>query len=286
MEAHKIQEALNAKGFSLKHDGIWGKKSEAALLEFAAKNKVSRVDALRSLEKFMAALEKPVLLKFVECPADALDGGYDHLWLREDIAEKHCAVYNLVHLLGGVLTSSGGKRGLVVKAGKAQSTTSMHYLGRAGDNAVPSAMNDPLTDTYVLERPNPLWEVWCKSSLSADELKKVCAENSIRYTEEVTAVKWGGKKVGLVDVEYKGSLFSLTDCYQKQGFSRIPPRSPFKTGTTSAAEWWHSSYTVGLIPGKTTFGSELLKVYSLADAQQFVYWEEVKDKVWSGKAFV
>ena len=34
-----------------------------------------------------------------------------------------------------------------------------------------------------------------------------------------------------------------------------------------------------LTKGQSKFGEELLKVYSLNEAQKFVYWSEVKDNV-------
>ena len=45
------------------------------------------------------------------------------------------------------------------------------------------------------------------------------------------------------------------------------------------SEWWHMQWTKGLIKGESTFGEELLKVYTLAECKQFIYWEESKDAV-------
>ena len=60
-----------------------------------------------------------------------------------------------------------------------------------------------------------------------------------------------------------GSFLDLTELFEKQGFKRIRARkSFFNGGTWLGAEWWHFQYEKGLIAGQSTFGGELLKVYS------------------------
>lgn len=39
-------------------------------------------------------------------------------------------------------------------------------------------------------------------------------------------------------------------------------------------------WVTGLTSGVTTFGSELLRVYSQAECAKFLYWDEAKDAVY------
>src|SRR5690606_34537551 len=60
-----------------------------------------------------------------------------------------------------------------------------------------------------------------------------------------------------------GSFLDLTALFERHGFRRIAARPSFYAGGSEiGAEWWHFQDEAGLVPGKTTFGDELLKIYS------------------------
>ena len=105
-------------------------------------------------------------LKWVRCPADRFQnrGGFTKTTLREDTAEAYNKLYDAVHALGGIITSAGGKRGLSSKASPSRSKKSMHYVGRAFDMALPTGMQNPSTDPYLVENAGGRkWTVWCKT---------------------------------------------------------------------------------------------------------------------------
>ena len=80
--------------------------------------------------------------------------------------------------------------------------------------------------------------------------------------------------------EWTGKAFNLTELFLDLDFQRIRGReSFFRGGKYAGAEWWHHQWQGGLEKGKSTFGEELLKVYSLKQCRRFAYWDEAKDAV-------
>jgi len=80
--------------------------------------------------------------------------------------------------------------------------------------------------------------------------------------------------------------FNFTEVAAKHGFVGISARkSFFEGGSYSGSEWWHFQWNKALTVGVSKFGDELLKVYSLNEAQKFVYWSEVKDNVFGKNWF-
>ena len=76
-------------------------------------------------------------------------------------------------------------------------------------------------------------------------------------------------------------VINFTLLAMRHGFQPISARRSFFTGGPYAgAEWWHFQWETGLKQGVTTFGEELLKVYTKAEAKKFIYWEEAKDSKW------
>ena len=61
----------------------------------------------------------------------------------------------------------------------------------------------------------------------------------------------------------EGRFIDLTALFQEKGFARIRARkSFFSGGTWLGAEWWHFQSEQSLEPKVSTFGGELLRVYS------------------------
>ena len=82
-------------------------------------------------------------------------------------------------------------------------------------------------------------------------------------------------------------FFSFTELAEKHGFKGISARRSFKNGGSYlGAEWWHFQYEKALTPGVSTFGGELLKLYSLAEVKStFKPWEESKNCIWKESWF-
>lgn len=71
-----------------------------------------------------------------------------------------------------------------------------------------------------------------------------------------------------------GSFIDLTELFKLQGFNRIRDRKYFFTGGTwLGAEWWHFQYEKDLVAEKSTYGEELLKVYSQETLQTTAPWQ-------------
>jgi len=301
-QVRKLQAGLAAFGYQPgTADGIFGAKTEDALEEWQHEadlypdgifGKASLAAwttwcQMKRHPEFLFDQDPPAAdppdtgtrLGWSRVPADAMQGGYDHLILRSDAAVVYKEVYNEVHRLGGVVTTAGGQRSLSSKAGAARSKSSFHYTGRAFDLALPTGLDKIDSDPYIVVRDGDSrkWVVWAKvinnAAPGASEVPSVTLQG-------VTAALRNGK-TALTTTSWTGQAFNLTDLLAKHDFQRISGRKDFfNGGSVSGAEWWHFSWRGGMVEGKTTFGGELLKVYSLAQCQKFIYWDEVKDNVY------
>jgi len=297
----KLQEGLAYLGYHPGPiDGHFGNMTEDAVEAFQKKSKIY-VDGKvgpSTADMFNRALGSPQIelhlnlsppeeeikdtdkkLKWVRCPADRFQnrGGFTRTTLREDTAEAYNKLYEEVHALGGIITSAGGRRGLSSKASPARSKKSMHYVGRAFDMALPTGMQNPSTDPYLIENVGGRkWTVWCKTD------NPNVAEQTIEASYVVTKKNSKGKRYTIVKTtEITCRAFNFTDLAEKHGFKRISARrSFFKGGAYGGAEWWHFQWEDDLESNKTTFGEELLKVYTLQKAKKFVYWNEAKNCKW------
>ena len=212
--------------------------------------------------------EPSTKMNWVKVDADQVQGsqGYNRFYLREDAAEAYNAARQEILSLGGVITSSGAKRPLSdSKKMKSRSIKSLHYTGLAFDLALDSGMNDPNKERYVIEeRDDRRWNVWCRT------------ENEDVPVREVAAYTYFHTRVTVKD-----RMFSLTEVFEKHGFKPIRARRYFIAGGNYlGAEWWHFQYEKALHPGVSTFGGELLKIYSIEKCRKFAPWEEVKSSVW------
>jgi len=217
-------------------------------------------------------------LAWVTCPATPMPNGhgYKNLTLRSDAADAYKQLHAEVVALGGYVTTAGGRRGLGGKANASRSKKSFHYTGRAFDLATYSGLGNPATDPFIVERDGDRrWQVWVKVTdpsvpeitLHASVAKSVKRANGTRYTQ-------------LSVVEWTGRALNFTTMAALHGFEPIRGRkSFFEGGSYMGAEWWHFSWVTGLVKGQTTFGEELLKVYTLAECKAFAYWDEAKDAV-------
>lgn len=252
-------------------DGICGPSTFGELNKALKKAGLDLLDLPKEEEKELKELEN--LLAWVACPADKIPGrgGYTRVTLRSDAADSYKALREEVLELGGVLTSAGGRRGLSSKAGPARSRKSMHYTGLALDLALPTGMQNPETDPYLVQKEDDrYWRIWCKTD--NPDVPEVTIKSAY-------VTRKAGKSV-LRFKEVTCRAFDLTALFKKHGWDRIRGRrSFFSGGAYGGAEWWHFQYEAALEPGVSTFGEELLKVYSLSQAQKFIYWNESKNCV-------
>ena len=274
-DVKSIQESLRQLGFQPGPiDGVFGEKTENAVIHFQEDHSLyadgivgpTTWQALhRALEIHIEEQTHPVmdsaqsnLMKWIRVPADSYRDGYDRFFLREDAAESYLKIRDIVAGAGGKLTSSGARRSLNESVNASRSATSFHYTGRALDLMVGSGMENPASDPYVIAADGDrYWRVFVR----ADDGKQM----------EIDAVTYDTRNSGKI---ISGKFLDLTDLFEQQGFKRIRARrSFFNGGTWLGAEWWHFQYEIGLKHGVTTFGNELLKVYTEAQVQDTPPWQ-------------
>jgi len=193
--------------------------------------------------------------------ADAWKGGYGHLRIRPDVAKVYNAFREEVLERGAIITSSGGIRDLNADVGASRSATSFHYSGRAIDLFIYSGMNDPAKDPYVVVREEArVYRVYARCSSDHAEVHDL--SNVMTYH----------KRDGSLSTS--GDFFDLTALFKKYGFERIRARESFESGGAQlGAEWWHFQCELGLTKGTSTFGEELLAMYSEATLKPTPPWE-------------
>lgn len=260
-----IQEILTHLGYRLGPiDGIYGDKTESAVVQFQEEHNLyadgivgpNTWNALHWAHTIIVDEQThpltdpgthPELMQWVRVAADKYGEGFDRFFLREDAATAYMRVRERVIEAGGILTSSGARRDLDAPVGASRSATSFHYTGRALDLFIWSGMVNRERDPFVVTPDGDrYWRVFVR----ADGGEQV----------ELNAVTYGLRKVGK---PVSGKFLDLTALFEKEGFIRIRARpSFFSGGSRLGAEWWHFQYVKGLETGITTFGDELLKVYS------------------------
>lgn len=238
----------------------------------------------RDLEKYYR-FERCCALRSEEVRPDR---GLDHIWLRADAAEAFNKVRDEVERLGGSLTLSEGKRSLRSRLGPNRSASSFHYLGRAVDLYINDGMYEPKTDLYVVQGtvkekygapclvnggpdlsdlPRPDFPVYdLKVYVRRDRPgAEGSANNTLVVTKIENALKCPLDSIHVPNdpVTVEGWYINLTDLFRHNGFETISPRRRFfEAGAALAAEWWHFQFTKGLVKGVSTFGGELLSLYS------------------------
>ena len=186
-------------------------------------------------EKSLDMVENDTLMGWVACAADKIEGksGFTRVTLRSDAADSYNQMREEVISLGGVLTSAGGRRGLSSKASTSRSKKSMHYVGLALDLALPTGMQNPSTDPYLIQmEPGRRWRIWCKTDNS--DIPKTTIE-ACHVTRK------GGKSVVRTQ-EITCRAFDLTEIFEKYGW--MPINELLKVYTMSQAKkfiYWNLS---------------------------------------------
>ncbi len=260
-EVKKLQQLLVQNGYSVSIDGDFGAKTELAVVSFQMSHRLYADGivgpiTMQALGSPPPALAKPTL-KFVKIDCDKYKDGYSSTNLREDAAAAYQKVVDELHSYGAVATSSGGKRELSASVGSNRSKTSFHYTGLAHDLYVYSGMVNPKTDPYVLTKavaPNK-WVLWARCKTGGQTLTL----NGYTYKHK--------------EVSTTGNFVNATAIFNKHGFSEISSRSTFINGRDDlGAEWWHFQWDKNLIKNQSTFGEELLKIYSISTLEKYALW--------------
>jgi len=300
-----IQEMLNFLGFRekrprgrvsafvpLKEDGKLGPHTENAVIDFQRSEGLlgdgvvgpNTMQALQSayaqrrLELDAPPADSvrggvPKRFTFERVPADSHGQGYGRLSLRNDAAGEYREIYEAVHARGGILTSSGGLRSLDATVTRSRSATSFHYLGRAVDLYLYSGMVDPDRDPYVIQRAKPRkYIVWARCSDAGEPHAELPPKKAIEHA--ITYNDWTAGGTTRPD-----HFLNLTEWFEKHGFKPIPAKRRFEEGgSMMGAEWWHFQWESGLVEGASTFGQELLKVYSETTLEGTAPWRH-RDRV-------
>ncbi len=271
-----VQEILKKLGYNPGPvDGWYGQKTENAVICFQEEHNlygdgIIGPNTWQSLHQALAIhIEEQInpqaendgqtgLMNWVRVPADPYRDGYDSFFLREDAAQAYMRVYEKVQEAGGKLTSSGARRSLEAAVSPSRSATSFHYTGRALDLFVGSSMENRALDPFVVSSDGDrYWRVFVR----ADGGKPM----------EIEAVTYGSRKNGKL---VNDRFLDLTSLFKAEGFERIRARrSFFNNGTWLGAEWWHFQYEKGLKKGVSTFGGELLKVYTEDQVRPMPPWQ-------------
>ena len=271
-----VQEILKALGYNPGPlDGWYGEKTEMAVIQFQEAHNLYADGVVgpitwqamrRAMEIHLDEQMNPEVeddhpadrMAWVRVPADPYRDGYDRFFLRQDAAEAYLRVRAVVVEAGGVMTSSGARRSLNATVGAARSATSFHYTGRALDLFVGSGMENRARDPYLVAADGDrYWRVYARAPGGA----------SMAFE----AVTYGARKTGR---PVAGRFLDLTALFEAEGFHRIRARrSFFAGGSWLGAEWWHFQYEGGLEKGVSTFGDELLKVYTEAQVRSTPPWQ-------------
>lgn len=271
-----LQEALSKLGYKVgKIDGIFGDKTENAVVEFQEAHnlyadgivgentekelrKALEVELDEQILPFSTHDIEHKLMAWERVPADQYRDGYDRFFLREDAAKAYLNVREKVTEAGGVLTSSGARRSLNAHVSPSRSATSFHYTGLALDLFVGSGMEDTKNNPFiVISEGDRYWRVFVK------------AEGGTEI--ELDAITYGSRKS---PKPVSGKFIDVTELFENEGFKRIRARrSFFNGGTWLGAEWWHFQYEKGLQKGVSTFGDELLKVYTENQLRETPPWK-------------
>ena len=259
IQVEKFQESVE-----LHPDGVVGKSTLKQINE--ALEQAGESDLKFEIGDYPDPEEPNKRMNWVKVDADKVKDGYNRFYLREDVAEAFNAFRADVLALGGVVSSAGARRPLRdSKRSKSRSIKSLHYTGLAFDMALSSGMNNPDKDRYVIEEVGDRrWNVWCKTESQEVPLRKV-EGYTYHHTRKIVEAR----------------MFSITDIAEQHGFKPIRARRYFMAGGHYAgAEWWHFQWEKGLTPGVSTFGGELMKIYTLEECRKFAPWEDTKHCIW------
>ena len=181
-------------------------------------------------------------MKIVRVPADPWGGpkgGYDHLRLRCDVADRWMEAREDIHALGGILTTSGGMRTLDAPVTKGRAPYSLHCLGLA-------------VDLYVHGMGMTTWPApyWCEPVDVANPAGRVnvwlcpCAGSGPSDTMEGSRLVWAAGRLTVLKGQWpcitgeSGEPMNLKELLDARGLFPIGPRKGWP-GKYGCGEMWH-----------------------------------------------
>lgn len=236
-----------------------------------------------------------------------LNGGFASTRLRSDAAVSMAELQAECLALGGVgVTSAGGLRGLHAGGGAAQSRSSLHYCGLAHDLALPTTYRTEKNAPYLMVPMFDLADTSPSTRRRWQIFAVVPADHPItdarlecRTVNAVGAATIAGKLV-LTQTPVHARVFDFTGLAQQHGWEFITSRrSAFRRakridattvqtdGTFTALEGWHMQYERALTAAgdasgspPSTFGGELMKIYTPDQVKRLPWWDDVRDLEW------
>ena len=299
----RLQEWLNELGFkyvdasgrhrSLVVDGDFGSRTEEVVLTFQESEGLytdgivgpltfkalekAYYDAVRERDSPADSFVSETQFTLEPVLADKYDQGYSRFQIRSDVAKEYQKIRREVLSQGGILTSSGGIRNLNARLNSNRSAVSFHYVGRALDLFVYSAMVNPKTDPYVVTKEGDrYYRVYarCKTDWAINP-KEPAVEITLPEERTLTNIVTYHDRLGQNTGSITGHFLDLTEVFDQHDFKRIRARRSFTNGGSQlGAEWWHFQYEKGLIKGTSTFGEELLKLYSKGTLEDTPPWKQ------------
>lgn len=176
-------------------------------------------------------------------PSSDNDIGFDFFRLREDLVARYNLLRDSVLSKGGIITSAGALRDLDALVGQGRSTMSFHYTGLAFDMALPTGMQNPEVDPFIVTEDNEGWRIYARAVKGVSRtLRAVTWEDGRKEVRHVTAQ--------VIDFTYLAKSF---------GFRCIGPHDCFPRDYI-CAEWWHFQCEDLLTPWISQFGIEILRL--------------------------
>lgn len=303
-----VQNLLTTLGFSPgKTDGAFGEITEKAVMDFQEWEGLY-VDGIVG-SSTMRGLEDAIARNAVETSspgADAVDGtrervplksveadtfespldsrfyakkgkksgkahlGLTTLYLRADAAKAQQDARKKLNGLGAKLTGGAGRRSIHTPPNNHRKECSFHYMGLAFDLHPLSGMQDPEKDPYVV--------VFDPKEIRAKELGdlRVYARTTGKSVplQKLKGLFYEGDDRRRAEREVEGKFIDLTELLEEFGFKPIRSRPPFlHRSDRLAAEWWHFQFEKHLLPQVSTFGGELLKVYTEDSLRRLPLWQ-------------
>ncbi len=256
-------------------DGIVGAETMAALQEAYARRhgELVAVGDLAVIETVPDSRRSLTMFTLQREPAHVYGEGYGIVNLRSDVADAYRKVYDIVDAHGAMMTSSGGIRSLHATVSAARSHTSMHYLGRAFDLYIYSGMIGAQDAPYAVTKTEEDRRYRVYARCDTGRATQTDLHQATTLTKVVTYQNREGNQ------ECTGVFLDLTALLHDHGFKSIRARPRFEDGgSLLGAEWWHFQYEEGLIPGVSTFGQELMRLYAVSTLEGTPPWRH-RDKV-------
>jgi hypothetical protein len=204
---------------------------------------------------------------------DSFKGSLTHHVVSARIAPALKAASEAVRAAGGIITSSGGTRGLNAEVSPGRSATSFHYSGLAIDLYIYSGMQKPDKDPYVVVKEGQAgfhFRVYARAASG-----EVMTLTALRFknTEVIDKQQYGV----LEEVEVTDTFCDLTALFESHGLHPIGARAAFagdaKKRQYMSAEWWHFQATDHLSAGSTTFGDVLKELYKASQLTNTPPWQ-------------